>query len=580
MTDGFTLKLSVQYSSIYNEEPKDLKTYLTGIKRSDLLKATAFFLSFSNRNSKFDDYKEFLSMFFCEENNKLANEIYYKLDKLRSKHKSELIIINPLTGLQLFEFCFNNLTDHESQSKGEAERNIFKAILFQNEENTNAQNLAFETTKELDSEIRLPALSLSQTFAYSDLVNYDISEVLVGQIIKSIYLFEFLETNTNTKYLLESFLDYFNCNNWKEYLKRVFPLVSPVIKGDQEAQININIEKGDDFKKSCDFIEKLTILDNEFIDDYDFIKIRSKPIYNLQEGDYRIIYGLFVIELLHKGLFFKLSEINKKLIKKEKVKGDFRGFYCDEFSEKFLLYKILNSIYQNRYIEYSGAEIKAKNIEAEPDYYIRKGNSIFLFESKDILINAKIKHTYDFKQYTQAFQKKLYYDENEGKIENKAVLQLTKNVERLLKKQFSIDTNYKPTSIKIYPIIVLHDQQFNIAGLNVLINYWFKIEIEKLKENGINVDKVKPITIINIDSLIFHQDLFRQRTIKLEKILDNYHKFVTFDRKKKYQNEDHKNQFVKRTLIPFSIFLSNYLLDQKIVKIPTMINEKGFSLFN
>ena len=113
--------------------------------------------------------------------------------------------------------------------------------------------------------------------------------------------------------------------------------------------------------------------------------------------------------MLHKGVYFKLYEINNGLVKPEKVKGNFRSFYCDEFSEKILLYKTLNSIFKNKYKELSGEEIKTNyNIDAEPDYYIRNGNSIFLFESKDILINATIKSTYDFTQYESEFRKKLY----------------------------------------------------------------------------------------------------------------------------------------------------------------------------
>jgi hypothetical protein len=139
MNDVFNLKLIVEYSAVFDEEPKDLKTYLTGISRSMLLTAATFFLGFSNRKSKFEDYKDFLGMFFCQENNQLANEIYFKLNALIQKRQAELIIISPQASLQIFEFCFDNLTDEDTQEKAEAERNIFKAILLTNERNTELQ---------------------------------------------------------------------------------------------------------------------------------------------------------------------------------------------------------------------------------------------------------------------------------------------------------------------------------------------------------------------------------------------------------------------------------------------------------
>jgi hypothetical protein len=298
------------------------------------------------------------------------------------------------------------------------------------------------------------------------------------------------------------------------------------------------------FENSCRFIEKLNVDESEILNDYDFKKIRSKPFYKVEQGIYRIIYGLFVIELIHKGVFFKLNEINNGLKDGDKIKN-FRSLYCDDFSEKYLLYKLLNSIYKNRYIEFSGEQIKQFGIDSEPDYYIRNGNNLFLFESKDILINASIKSSYDFNLYEPEFKKKLYFELKKEKVDKRAVLQLINNIQNVLTKQFQFDTNYKTHSLYIYPILILHDHQFNIAGLNLMVNSWFQIELAKLKEKGLVIDKVKPITIIDIDTIIFHQDLFRDRILKLNLVIDEYFKFITFDTKRKYLNEEHLKKYAK-----------------------------------
>jgi hypothetical protein len=577
--EEFTIKLLVEYSMIFDEPPKDLRTYLNGISRTVLLTSMTFFLGFANRNSKFEEFKDFLEMFFCEENNQLANQIYSKLSSYRQARKAEPIIINPYTSLQIFEFCFNELGDENTQSNAEAEVNILKAILFVNEQNTILQNKAFESTKNVHIDLIPGALWLAQSFSYSDLINYNLTEIVACQMIKSIYFFEFLENNNQTKILLDEFLKYFKCPNWKYFLRRYLPFASSVIMANRESHIDVSIERGEEFENSCNFIEKLIITDEETIRDYDFRKIRAKPFYKISDGVYRIIFGLFVVELLHKGLFFKLTEINDKLENAKKVKGNFRSFYCGEFSEKFLLYKTLNSIYENRYVEFSGAELQALNVVGEPDYYIRKGNAVFLFESKDILINATIKSTYDFEQYETELKKKLYFDLKNEKVDKKAVLQLLDNIENILTKQLSFDVNYKTNSVYIYPIIVLHDNQFNVPGLNVLVNHWFKKELEKLKVKGINIDRVQPITIINIDAFLFYQDLLRNRTIKLETILDEYFKFTTFDNKKKYRDEDHAQEFLYRTILPFSTFLGKYISDKNLKQLPAMFKEKSMQLF-
>ncbi|MBW8050174.1 MAG: hypothetical protein FVQ77_07525 [Cytophagales bacterium] len=579
MEKGLHLKLLVEFSAVFDEEPKDLETYLTGISRSMLLNVAAFFLGFSNRKSKYENYKNLLETFFCAENNSIANQIYFKLMKLEDDKRKEIIIIQPQSSLQLFEYCFDNLSNDETQKKAEAEVNIFKAYLYLNEQNTTKEQTAFISTKNLPQWLRIAGISLSQSYPYSELINYDIKEVFVGQIIKSIFLFEFLETNPKTQLLLVKFNKHFNCSDWKEYLNRFLPLTFSLIKAEQEANIDLIITRDENFKENCEFIDKLIAQESDTMVDYDFKTIRSKPFYRVSEGVYRIIYSLFVVEKIFKGLYFILNEINKTLPLAHKM-NNFRGIYCNDFSEKQLIYKLLNSIYENRYIEFSGEIIKQHGINAEPDYYIRKGNYLFIFESKDILINSVIKTSYDYNKYEREFKKKLYFDDNKGKIENKAVLQLLNNIKRVLSKQFSFDTNYNEGSLYIYPIIILHDHQFNVAGLNVLVNYWFQEEINKLNQLGFNTDRVRPIVIIDIDTLILHQDILRDRTIKLENVLDNYYKFIKFNTKKKYRDEEHATEYRERTVVSFSLFLANYVSKKKIGRIPKMLKEKVFSLFS
>ena len=91
-------------------------------------------------------------------------------------------------------------------------------------------------------------------------------------------------------------------------------------------------------------------------------------------------------------------------------------------------------------------------------------------------------------------------------------------------------------------------------------------------------DKVKPLVIIDIDTLIFHQDLFRDRVLKLNQILDEYFKFITFDTKRKYLDEEHLKKYAKRTVLTFPLFISNYVAEKKIRRVPKMIMEKGVTI--
>ena len=569
----------VEFSRVFDEAPANLDTYLTGISRKMMLTAASFLLGFYNRKSKFDSSRELLGMFFCAENNEFANEVYQKLRAYEAEVKVPLKIINPFSALQIFEYSFDHLTDEETQSKAESERNIFKAILFQNEVNTANQLIAFDSTAAMAIPYRIPYLSMAQSFPFSELINYDKGEVLASQIVKSIFLFEFLASHEKTQILLAAFLHYFGCDSWRDYLKKVMPLVLSDIKNPREAHTDIVVDPGDHFEDSCRFIEKLIVTSEDALEDYDFKKIRAKPFYKIEDGVYRIIFSLFNIEILYKGLYFKLSEINDKLSKADKIKN-LRSFYCDDFSERYLLYTILENIYHRRYIKFTGTEMKEFLGDAEPDYYIRNGNTTFLFESKDILINAEVKESFDFARQEAEFKKKLYFEDKDGKVSKKAVLQLISNIEKCLKMEFPFDTNYKAKNQFIYPIVVLHDHMYKVPGLNYMVNQWHLSELQILREKGLNVDRVQPLTIIDIDTFIFHQDTLRNQKIRLEDMIDKYHSYTHLDEKKKYASIEDSKQKLYNKSVSFSTFLSNYLIENGLYNPPKMILEKGLSLFD
>src|SRR5690606_38611010 len=165
-------------------------------------------------------------------------------------------------------------------------------------------------------------------------------------------------------------------------------------------------------------------------------------------------------------------------------------------------------VYSNPNISMSGDEI---NTQGCPDYYIRKGSNIMIFESKDFLIPAPVKESCDFEQYEKEFKKSLYYKEKDGKITKKAVLQLIENVRRILDKTNDFDANYDLSRINIYPILITHDNQYDVVGFNNLLNHWFQTELSKLVAEGYRIRSVRPLTVVNIDSLIFHQDTLNSK---------------------------------------------------------------------
>ncbi|WP_409149850.1 hypothetical protein [Sphingobacterium sp. BS-2] len=550
MASTVTIALTLEYNHIFDDTPNHVTDYLHGLNKSDLIKSFVFLITKQREGLHFG---EILQMFFSDGNLEFSKHIYTKFRELNKQYQF-IRILSALTLYRLCELSIELDGEEKEVSKEEFERNVFLAILVQNQENSILETKAGKFKEEY-KDIELAAMLFSQSFPYFELVNFSLKNVVSTQIIRSIYLLEFLANGDEIcRNLLRDFCSNYGFDDWRDYIKGHLALIIPIISKSQKAHTELFIEQNDNYEANCNFLDKLTIRDLESVSDYDFIKLRAAPLYKFEMGHYLIISDLFVAETLFKGVFFKLSEINSKnaIVGKPNL-PNFRSFYCDNFSERHLLYSILDDIYSS-YISLSGSQIKnISGIDAEPDYYVRNGKYLYLFESKDILINKTIKGSYDFNSYEPELRKRLH----------KGVTQLAKNIVRSLSKDFKFDTNYKENRLIINPIIIVHDRCYDTTGLNKIINFWFHEELKKLKENGFMIENVRPITIINIDTIILLHTQLKGRRISLDDLIVRYHYKMTM-KKKQYRNEEHLHQAYKDTMISFTHFAESFISPLKV----------------
>lgn len=561
-----------------DEKPLTPEEYLKGGSRNIILNVAAYFLGFKFYNSKYKDNSKLLESILGPDNKRFSNEIYNRI-KLIEKLGKTVEIINVYSSLKLFEYFFSKEEELETQSHAEFERNLFKAYLLFNSEFTKRQEVAISSTTELEDDIRFPMLMFCMQYPISDKTNYDITGIWITQFVKAIYLFQYLETNENTIPLLKAFLLHFNSPTWKDYLLRLLPLTISAIQNDRESHTDIVVPHDDKFDVNCAFIEKLIVKHNDKLEENDFITTRAKPFYKTAEGIYRIIFNLFVVEKIFKGVYFLLRDINDTLPKELKI-SDLKGIYCHEFSEQTLLYKIMDLIYPDKCIKFTGKQLKDMHIEGEPDYYLKKGKNVLLFESKDFLIRADKKASFDFSIYEEDFRKTLYYEElKNGKEKSGAVLQLIRNIRRILKNELIANTDYYYKDIFIYPILITHDHQYDTPGFNNLVNYWFQDELNNLEEDeGLFIHHVKPIIVINIDSLIYHQ-VGLADYISLVDVLDAYLEYIKINKGIKFKSQEDLNGYVMSKLIPFSLYIDKYFGLREIKKLPPILNTIESELF-
>jgi hypothetical protein len=552
----------VSYSDVFkSEEIPNLESLLGSAKREDVLLAGAFFLGFRTYNSEFGTYRFLLSKIFNAENNGFANQLFKRLQEIEHE-KGKIALIYPLSCLQLFEFAYQKLSNEGTLTESEFERNLFQALLLLNQENVTKEDVtAIQSVEGLNPVTGYAAFNLTTKFPQFEFLNYRTAEVLTAQLIKAIYLFKYLEDG-KTLPLLSAFLNHFDCADWRDYLKSYLPFTHSILKRTKEAHLDILVTPNEKYQRSCEFFEKHALEENKELEEFDFKTVRSKPFYKIGEGKYRVIYELFVLEKVFTGLYFSLSNINDMLDDQHRIKS-FKSVYTTEFSEEFLLYTILEHSFPKKWVHLSGKTLRELGLKAEPDYYLRFKNKLFLFENKDILIRADIKQSYDFQLLEPELKKRLSHEAVNDKIKNGAVRQLAQNIRKILKGEFGADQGLKQSAVSVYSILVLHYNQFNAPGLNKIVNAWFQEELGLMRAEGLDVSRVSPLTIVFIDTLILYQDYLVSRRLVLEDLIKDYWK------------ENEVSTYVK----PFSAHISAEANRKGFKELPKVFMELGLNLF-
>ncbi|UTA67274.1 hypothetical protein [Emticicia sp. 21SJ11W-3] len=535
MYKNFDIVLRLDYIDIFDDGSVNIYDFLKGISQKDLFEAAISAIAIANNeNSDWHNIEKFIfEKFFSSENKEFANFVWKKFDaKNKNQTKKDgythnFRIFDQISGLLLFKCILENPNKETSTSlsKIEVEQKLFKAFLVVNQELNKKDDIAIKSLEPILSNENISGALLTWSIGYGEVYNQTFfwrGAFALIQLVKAKYLFEFL----NEKYpiLLNEFLLNFKVGSYKEYLKFLLPIALHN-KPHQDGSIKLFVSEGANFSRKIFFLEKFTFNTDSLISDDDFREVRSSPLLKIDENEFMVIIENFAIDKIFYGLYFDLNSVNNSLSNGVKI-PNFRSEYCNEFSEKTLLYKTLK-VYQNkrRIISFSGEQIlKQFHFSGEPDFYIRHGNKILIFENKDILIDSLTKISYDYEE----IKKKL-----ESRLNDKAgINQIINNIRFILNQSYPFDKNYNPERAIIYPLLVVHRNEFDAPGLNTIINDLFKIELTKIKNEGLDVSRVKDLVIINIDTLIILKDSIRKSEIlltgecKLNCVKDFYNSLV------------------------------------------------------
>ena len=262
--------------------------------------------------------------------------------------------------------------------------------------------------------------------------------------------------------------------------------------------------------------------------------IRKQPLFLFEEDSFLVSNWKFLYSQLGIGVTFELFFNSPSLKKKYKDIPTFRSFIGKAVSEEVFFQSLLRFAYGSN--KYDVLNLGGK--DEYPDGYLRQGNSIFLFEYKDVLFADSVTESATFEEIVETVTER-FLENSEGKP--KGAQQIANHVKFLENNEFEFDQftkKHRRKSIDIYPVIVYSHNQFSLPG----VNHWLNEQAEVYFKNS-SFRSVKPVTMISESYLFDFLKMFKD--VRLKAILNDYHKTLN-SISKKFESSGRFDYLVKR----------------------------------
>ena len=499
----------LEFEDVFPEEEKqEVLFYLKKVSRETLLKSIGFFNT--NNLPNFDN-------FFS--NPEIAKDIYDRIVDYSKKNgiKNKPETVSKHASLKLSELILSNrkelLEDNENSSIDEDEINLFKAFLVVNREINKNQNLESTSNSNFS---KLVDFSVIFNFPLSDLAIFENDDLeflklTYTTLVKVEFLFDFLNSEPEFENLKVHLIASFNTDNEEDFFKEMKYLFGKLLELKTSNNYIFKVED----ENSEKFLTSMT--SDDILTDEDFTYIKINPIYKIEEHTYSIVNYFYVIDKFYRSSKFKIKEIYESDSDLKSKYGNFFNFFNKEFSENFLMKKVLDEIFHKPY--FTKKPESDTELPGEPDYYLRHNNNIFLFENKDVLIAKAVKASADIEKINKTLKIKFLGDENH-KV---GIGQLINTIEEILEKKFRFDSyvNSK-NNLKIYPILLVHDRIFQTLGINYRLNSWYLESLEERLSDKFNLSNIKSLTVIDIDTIILWSPHLKEKDKRFKDLLDSH----------------------------------------------------------
>ncbi|MBP9152457.1 MAG: hypothetical protein KBF73_09260 [Flavobacteriales bacterium] len=546
--------LRLEFAHVFpDEEPLELFKYLGNVSDDTLLNVIGFTNTspqpnFNNFHTNLKRRQEVTDRVidYCK-----RNQITKKpqlISREGALRLAEVILSNRETLLKK-EGVFNPDNDEE---------NLFKSFLIVNKE-INGKQKQIQAGEGIDY---IADLIIGMAFSVSDLGldsnnNREFLKLLYVTIVRFELLIEFLEAE-NREYLLNDLVAYYNQDSVAELSRRVKTLLAHLLGLKSKNGYKLIVDSPYD----AEFLDSLVSV--QIYEDEDFTQLKNSPLYKIDERTYSIIDYFFVLDKFTKSTKFILKESFNRHNNLKSRDRTFFQFFNTEYSERYLSKSILNQVFHDRYF------IKKPSVnekEYEPDYYVRQGNRVYLFEIKDVLIAKDVKSSGDADTIYRTLSGKFF--ENDGKPIG--IGQLVTSIVHIVEGKFEFDKYISDKkNLTIYPVLLVTDRIFEIHGINYKLNQWYLDSVKSKLGKRYNPNFIKDLTLIDIDTLIYWLPYLEGGNNVFRDVLNEHLRKMSGQIKKfsRHTQEEIQNEFNKRVsdkIAPISSRLPDYRIPLALI---------------
>lgn len=451
----------------------------------------------------------------------LIYEMYHSLsEKAKAKlrivigNNTNLCLVNNMATFYFIMAALQSCNSTVNHALSDVDRKkIYQAYLKSNDQWTDNQAKGILP---LAKEGNLIGMYLMADVPIVEFKNY---KNFIPQLYKAWRLFNFMASYEPYSDYLNTFLTTQGLKNWQEYISRIFSFYSCAID-----KSIIQVEKQDSslypfFDKLCVDLGKCKSL----WDKKDMTYLRNHPLIKIKEGIYMVTNTNLLTDRIYQCLKFIIFDtmystgaLNKKK-KTFKSLGEFLGMLGEDFSESELFYDIMHKSFDDvADIVIEGKVMKNKGVSAEPDFYMRIGDTAFIFEYKDNTINDDVKFSGDYNTVKEGLLSRVCLDDGRNR---KGAGQLLNTINEIVNNH-SLDT-LDPEVGKIksfYPIIITTDRTFASLGMQYHLVERFSEIIKKYQISTF----IRIPMILDLDTLILMSNKIHDSKINFKQLIDQY----------------------------------------------------------